>query len=89
MPPCGGLYLERVLKAVEAKYVYGLSATPVRKDGHHPIIFLQCGPVRYLVDAKTQAEKRAFPHFVIPRFTRTRLPDANGIQALYRRHCGQ
>lgn len=74
---------ERVLKAVEAKYVYGLSATPVRKDGHHPIIFLQCGPVRYLVDAKSQAEKRAFSHFVIPRFTRTRLPDANGIQALY------
>lgn len=74
---------ESVLKAVEAKYVYGLSATPVRKDGHHPIIFMQCGPVRYLVDAKSQAEKRAFNHFVIPRFTRTRLPNAVGIQDLY------
>ena len=74
---------ETVLKAVEAKYVYGLSATPVRKDGHHPIIFMQCGPVRYLVDAKSQAEKRSFSHIVIPRFTRLRLPDANGIQDMY------
>lgn len=74
---------ESVLKAVEAKYVYGLSATPVRKDGHHPIIFMQCGPIRYLVDAKSQAEKRSFAHFVIPRFTRTRLPNATGIQDMY------
>ena len=74
---------ERVLKAVEAKYVYGLSATPMRKDGHHPIIFMQCGPVRYLVDAKSQAEKRTFSHFVVPRFTRMRLPAANGIQDMY------
>lgn len=74
---------ESVLKAVEAKYVYALSATPIRKDGHHPIIFMQCGPVRYLVDAKSQAEKRTFSHFVVPRFTRMRLPDANGIQDMY------
>ena len=74
---------ETVLKAVEAKYVYGLSATPIRKDGHHPIIFMQCGPVRFLVDAKSQAEKRSFSHIVIPRLTRMRLPDANGIQDIY------
>lgn len=76
---------ESILKSAEAKYVYGLSATPVRKDGHHPIIFMQCGPVRYLVDAKSQAEKRTFSHFVIPRFTRTRLPNTEGIQNLYAR----
>ena len=74
---------EKVMKAVRAKYVYGLSATPVRKDGHQPIIFMQCGPVRYIVDAKSQAEKRAFSHFVIPRFTRTRLPAISGIQDAY------
>lgn len=44
---------------VKARYAYGLSATPVRQDGHQPIIFMQCGPIRYLVDAKSQAEKRA------------------------------
>jgi superfamily II DNA or RNA helicase len=65
---------DEILKAVKAKYVYGLTATPVRKDGHHPIIFMQCGPVRYRDDAKKQAEKRPFDHFVIPRFTALRVP---------------
>ena len=74
---------ESILKTAEAKYVYGLSATPVRQDGHQPIIFMQCGPVRYLVDAKSQVESRAFSHFVFPRFTRTRLPGASGIQNVY------
>jgi len=45
---------ETVLREVTAKYVYGLSATPIRQDGHHPIIFQQCGPIRYRVDAKEQ-----------------------------------
>ena len=74
---------EKVLKAAKAKYVYGLSATPVRKDGHHPIIFMQCGPIRYLVDAKSQADKRTFSHFVIPRFTRARAPAGSSIQEVY------
>lgn len=76
---------ERVLAAVSAKYVYGLSATPIRQDGHQPIIFMQCGPIRYRVDAKTQADKRDFEHFVIPRFTSLRVPDAGelSIQGLY------
>ncbi len=74
---------ESILKSAEAKHVYGLSATPVRQDGHQPIIFMQCGPVRYLVDAKSQVEKRTFSYFVLPRFTRTRLPSANGIQDVY------
>ena len=52
-----------------AKYVYGLTATPARQDGHQPIIHMQCGPIRYQVDAKEQAEKRPFDHAVIPRFT--------------------
>ncbi len=60
---------ERVLKEVNAKYVYGLTATPVRQDGHQPIIHMQCGLIRYQVDAKTQAEKRPFDHAVIPKFT--------------------
>lgn len=60
---------ERVLKEVNAKYVYGLTATPTRQDGHQPIIHMQCGPVRYQVDAKAQAEKRPFAHAVILKFT--------------------
>ena len=63
------LSFERVLKEVPARYVYGLTATPSRQDGHQPIIYMQCGPVRYIVDAREQAEKRNFEHYLIPRFT--------------------
>jgi superfamily II DNA or RNA helicase len=65
---------EQILKGVHAKYVYGLTATPMRQDGHHPIIFMHCGPIRYRVDARKQAEKRPFDHYVIPRLTRFRAP---------------
>lgn len=45
------------------------------QDGHHPIIFMQCGPIRYKVDARIQAEKRAFSHYMIPRFTEFRVAE--------------
>lgn len=64
----------RILGAADSKYVYGLTATPVRKDGHHPIIFMQCGPIRYKVDAKQEAKRRDFDHFIVPRFTSARMP---------------
>ncbi|TAK32175.1 MAG: DEAD/DEAH box helicase [Chloroflexota bacterium] len=38
---------ESILKQARARYVVGLSATPTRRDGHHPIIFMQCGPIRH------------------------------------------
>ncbi len=65
---------EAVAKQCKAKYVLGLTATPIRKDGQQPIIFMQCGPIRYHVDAKKQAKKRPFSHFVVPRYTEFRLP---------------
>lgn len=65
---------EIVLREVMAKYVYGLSATPTRQDGHHPIIFQQCGPIRYKADAKAQAVERGLTCTVIPRFTQFRKP---------------
>ncbi len=60
---------EQILKHATSKYIYGLTATPSRPDGHHPILFFYCGPVRFSVDAKKQAEKRPFEHYLIPRFT--------------------
>src|SRR5699024_3850300 len=45
---------EQILRQVTAKYVYGLTATPTRKDGHHPIIFMCCGSVRHKVFAGKQ-----------------------------------
>jgi len=65
---------EQVVRQTKARYITGLSATVARKDGHHPIIFMQCGPVRYRVDARRQAEKRPFDHKVIVRPTNFRLP---------------
>jgi superfamily II DNA or RNA helicase/very-short-patch-repair endonuclease len=60
---------EQVVRRAKARYVVGLSATVTRKDGHHPIIFMQCGPVRYRVNAKAQAALRPFEHVVIVRPT--------------------
>ncbi len=76
---------EQVLRQVRAKYVVGLTATPVRKDGHHPIIIMQCGPIRFRVDAKKQARERPFEHVVIPRHTGFRLQGGTeeGIQSAY------
>lgn len=76
---------EKILKYANAKYVYGLTATPARQDGHHPIIFMQCGPIRYRVDAKTQAEKRSFEHYLIPRFTSFRNIADDNITILYKK----
>ena len=60
---------ELVARRAKAMYVIGLSATVTRKDGHHPIIFMQCGPVRYRVDAKAAATERPFAHTVHVRPT--------------------
>ena len=65
---------EQVVRQSKARYLTGLSATVARKDGHHPIIFMQCGPVRYRVDDRKQAEKRPFDHKVIIRPTNFHLP---------------
>ncbi len=60
---------ELVARRAKARYVTGLSATVARKDGHHPIIFMQCGPVRHRVDARRQAAERPFTHEVWVRPT--------------------
>lgn len=60
---------ELVARRAKARFVLGLSATVARKDGHHPIIFMQCGPVRHRVDARQQADARPFSHHVIVRPT--------------------
>jgi hypothetical protein len=65
---------EQVLRQVKARYVLGLTATPYRKDGHHPIILMQCGDIRYRVNVREQAAARPFRHLVLPRPTTFRLP---------------
>jgi superfamily II DNA or RNA helicase/very-short-patch-repair endonuclease len=60
---------EQVVRRAKAKFITGLSATVTRKDGHHPIVFMQCGPLRHRVDPKAQAAARPFTHAVYVRPT--------------------
>jgi len=43
----GAVSFDALLKRVKAKYVLGLTATPIRRDGLQPIIFMQCGAIRH------------------------------------------
>ncbi|MBV8657843.1 MAG: DEAD/DEAH box helicase family protein [Burkholderiales bacterium] len=73
---------EALLKRVRARYVLGLTATPTRRDGQQPIIFMQCGPVRHVADSPATAPKELE---VVPRFLSTKidLPDSAGIQEVF------
>ena len=66
---------ELVARRAKARYVTGLSASTTRKDGHQPIIFMQCGPVRFRDNARKQAASRPFTHHVLVRPTGFRAPD--------------
>ncbi len=77
---------EQVARHAKARFVTGLSATVTRKDGHHPIIFMQCGPVRHQVNARDQAAARPFAHTVLVRptgFRALRVPNAD-LRAQFR-----
>ena len=80
---------EQVIRQAKARFITGLSATVTRQDGHHPIVFMQCGPVRYRVDDRQQAASQSFTHKVIIRRTGFTLPSTSndstqpGIQDIY------
>ena len=79
----GAVSFDAILKRTKAKYVLGLTATPIRRDGQQPIIFMQCGPIRH-----TAATPAGAPHDleVVPRACHARIdlpPDA-GIQDVFR-----
>ncbi len=76
---------EQVIKQAKAKYVLGLTATLVRKDGHHPIIMMQCGPVVFRDTLKSK-QPSTREHVVFIRkteFTPPPMPDGINIQQLY------
>jgi hypothetical protein len=86
---------ELVARRAKARYVLGLSATIARKDGHHPIIFMQCGPVRHRVDARAQAAERGVAHRAKHRATKFHLPpplaasDRPAMPAVYSTMCSK
>ena len=79
----------QVANRAKAQYVTGLSATVTRKDGQHPALFMQCGPVRHRVDAKQQAARQPFSHQVLVRPTGFRMPGEpdRDLRIEYRRIC--
>lgn len=76
---------ERVLSQAKARYIVGLTATPQRRDGHHPITAMQLGPVRFAVDPRSHGAKRPFAHTLVVRETafKTSSEEPPGIQHLY------
>ena len=66
---------ENVLRAVTARYVYGMSATINRGDKQDKKMFMQLGPIRHRYTAKERAQKQGIGHYIYPRFTR--LVDLN------------
>ena len=79
----GAASFDAILKQAKAKYVLGLTATPIRRDGQQPIIFMQCGPTRH-----TAAKPAGAPHdlAVTPCTLHSRidLPQEAGIQDVFR-----
>jgi superfamily II DNA or RNA helicase len=75
--------VERVLASCPAQFVTGLTATPYRRDGHQPIIAMQCGPVRHTIGA---AAETGLALRVVRRdtpFDAAALPSDAAIQEIY------
>lgn len=67
---CGSNTLVEVMQKVNARYVYGVSATPNRSDNLDKIIYMLLGPVRHRYTAKERAIEQRIGHYVYPRYTR-------------------
>jgi superfamily II DNA or RNA helicase len=76
---------ERVMMEANAKYIIGLTATPYRRDGHHPIITMQCGPVRYKVTPRKDIDASSIKYRLMTRTTSFTYPwsDGDNIQSLW------
>ncbi|CAM3029965.1 TOTE conflict system archaeo-eukaryotic primase domain-containing protein [Cupriavidus taiwanensis] len=79
----GAVSFDAILKRTKAKYVLGLTATPIRRDGQQPIIFMQCGPIRYTA-AKAPNSPHALMVVARTRLARIELPTESGIQDVFR-----
>jgi superfamily II DNA or RNA helicase len=79
----GAVSFDGILKRVKAKYVLGLTATPIRRDGQQPIIFMQCGPFRHTATSAASAPQDlvVVPHLLNVKID---LPIDSGIQDVFR-----
>jgi len=73
---------ESILKEAKSKFILGFTATPIRRDGHQPILFLRCGPVRY----RAMHSEGAPVHLEVLPLSRyvSGIPEEGGIQEIFR-----
>lgn len=79
----GAVSFDAILRRTKAKYVLGLTATPIRRDGQQPIIFMQCGPIRHTA-ARPASAPRDLEVVTRSRFAAIDLPPQAGIQEVFR-----
>lgn len=81
--PIGAVSFDAILKRTKAKFILGLTATPIRRDGLQPVIFMQCGPIRYTAATPIGAPRdlEVVPH---SRFSRIDVASDAGIQDVFR-----
>jgi superfamily II DNA or RNA helicase len=79
----GAVSFDAILRRAKAKFVLGLTATPIRRDGQQPIIFMQCGSIRHTAE---QSEDAPHDLVVTARFCYSRIDVAAdvGIQDVFR-----
>jgi superfamily II DNA or RNA helicase len=77
---------QEILRKVNAKYVYGVSATPVRSDNLEKINFMYLGPIRHKYTALERAADQGINHYFIPRYTRviTTSYDKDNVSESYK-----
>jgi superfamily II DNA or RNA helicase len=78
--------VDGVLSAASARFITGLTATPYRRDGHQPIITMQCGPVRHTARAETCRQAGVHHRRQVRRetsFSHDDLPPEPSIQDIY------
>ncbi len=59
-----------LLQKINAKYVYGVSATPKRGDSLDKIIYMLLGPLRHRFTALERAQEQGIGHYIVPRYAR-------------------
>lgn len=72
--------MQKVLREVKAKYIYGVTATPVREDGLQKINYMLIGPIRHRYSSKERAKEQGIAHLVYPRFTRCVNPRGDKLE---------
>jgi superfamily II DNA or RNA helicase len=79
----GAVSFDAILRRTKAKYVLGLTATPIRRDGQQPIIFMQCGAIRHraAIPGGAPQDLEVVPRW---RLSRIDLPPETGIQDVFR-----